>query len=200
MEKNSQLKRYKALVVGGSAGSLNVILQFLPLLRADLYIAIIIVLHRKQINDSLLTDILSSKTGLLVKEAEEKEKIKPGYIYVAPPNYHLLIERDETFSLDDSEKINFSRPSIDITFESASLVYESALAALLLSGANTDGTDGSKSVIERNGLLAIQTPDSAEISFMPANAMANTQLYKLLEPSEIADFINNLQEIDIPSK
>ncbi len=134
------------LAIGGSAGSLEFIIRTLPLFWTSLGIAVIIVLHRKSNGDSTLTNLLATRTSLVVKEVEEKESILPGVIYIAPPDYHVLIEKDYTFSLDYSEKVNYSRPSIDITFESAADVYGQRLACLLLSGSNADGVAGMKAV------------------------------------------------------
>ena len=192
MEKSNSVKNIKALVIGGSAGSLGVILQLLPQLRTDLPVAIIIVLHRNQTSESLLTAVLASKTSIPVSEAEEKEPILTGHIYVAPSNYHLLIEQDHTFSLDDSEKINFSRPSIDITFESAAMAYGPGLSCLLLSGSNADGTNGLRKVVEHKGYALVQTPSSAEFTFMPANAVSAVKMLLQLHPADMAQFINNL--------
>lgn len=178
------------VVIGGSAGSLQAILQLLPSLDVPLGAAIIIILHRQSHYDSVLTELLSVKTGLEVKEAEEKEPILPGVIYIAPADYHLLIESDHTFSLDYSEKVNFSRPSIDVTFSAAATVYGKHLAALLLSGANADGTEGLQTVKAMGGLTAIHNPLNAEVEFMPRQAMNNVEVDYILEITEMAGFIN----------
>ncbi len=182
----------KLVVIGGSAGSLEVIMHILPSLDAKLNIPVIIVIHRKNAYESLLARLLSSKTSLIVKEAEEKENILPGHIYLAPADYHLLIEKNFTFSLDYSEKINFSRPSIDVTFECAAEAYESNLVCILLSGANADGVEGLKTVKKYNGIAAIQDPTSAEVSFMPQQALQQVPIDHIFKEAEIADFINNL--------
>ena len=184
--------KQKIVVIGGSAGSIEVILQVLPSLSANLSVPIIIVMHRKNANESLLATLLSSKTTLKVKEAEEKENILPGNIYLAPADYHLLIEKNFTFSIDDSEKINFSRPSIDVTFECAGEVYGSNLVCILLSGANADGVKGLKKVKKNNGIAAIQDPTTAQVSFMPQEAFQNVDVDHVFKLEEIANFINNL--------
>ena len=183
----------KALIIGGSAGSLDVILKILPDLEATLSFPIIIVLHRKSGKDSLLTDLLSARTKLKVKEIEEKEKIQPSTIYIAPPNYHVLLENNKTFSLDASEKINFSRPSIDVTFESASEVYGENLVCLLLSGANADGTLGMQKVAGNGGKILVQDPTSATSPFMPKNALDYLKKVIILDPEEMATYINRLE-------
>lgn len=182
----------EALVIGGSAGSLEVLMKVLPGIDPLLSFPVIIVLHRKAGKDSILTDILAAKTQLRVKELEEKEKILPATLYIAPPNYHLLIENDRTFSLDASEKVNFSRPSIDVTFESAAEVYKENLVGLLLSGANSDGTAGLKKVKENGGTALIQKPSSAVVSYMPEYALEHAAIDAVLEPAEMAQYINKL--------
>ena len=186
------MRKCEALIIGGSAGSLDVILKLLPDLSTDLEFPIIIVLHRKSGRNSMLTDLLSARTKLKVKEIEEKEEIRSSTIYVAPPSYHLLVEKDRTFSLDASEKINFSRPSIDVTFESAAEVFKENLVCLLLSGANSDGTLGLEMVNRSGGKTAIQDPKSADSSFMPQNALNHVTINEILEPKNMANFINNL--------
>ena len=182
----------EALVIGGSAGSLDVLLKVLPDIDPVLPFPIIIVLHRKSGQESLLTDLLSTKTKLRVKEVEEKEKLVGTTLYIAPPDYHLLIENDKTFSLDASEKINFSRPSIDVSFESASQVFKENLVCLLLSGANSDGTKGLQKVNEKGGSVIIQDPSSAIVPFMPEYAIENVANDAILDPKEMANYINQL--------
>lgn len=186
------MKNCKALIIGGSAGSLDVLLKVLPGINPLLSFPIIIVIHRKSGNDSLLTDLLKTKTDLPVKEVEEKDKIIHPFIYIAPPNYHLLIENDLTFSLDASEKVNFSRPSIDVTFESAAEVFGENLVCLLLSGANSDGTIGLQKVLKNRGTAAIQNPESAIVPFMPDYAKGHLAVDQVLTPEEMVKYINQL--------
>ena len=186
------MKGCKALVIGGSAGSLEVLLKILPNLSTELSFPIIIVVHRKQGTDFLLADLLSSKTKLDVKEVEEKEEIRPKTIYIAPSDYHLLIEKHFTFSLDYSEKVNFSRPSIDVTFQSAAEVYTNKLACLLLSGSNADGVIGLKAVKVHEGLALAQDPTTASIGYMPEQAILRVKIDQILKTEEMADYINSL--------
>lgn len=186
------MKGCKALVIGGSAGSLDVLLKLLPDLRTDLSFPIIIVVHRKQGTDFLLSDLLSSKTKLKVKEVEEKEEVCERTIYIAPSDYHLLIEKDFTFSLDYSEKVNFSRPSIDVTFQSAAEVYTNKLACLLLSGSNADGVNGLKAVKSYDGLALAQDPTTASMGYMPEQAILKVKIDRILSIEDMADYINSL--------
>lgn len=182
----------KALVIGGSAGSLDVLIKALPDISTDLTFPIIIILHRKKGADSLLSDLLSTKTKLRVKEIEEKEMILPKTIYIVPSDYHLLIEQDFTFSLDYSEKVNYSRPSIDVTFQSAAEVYKDKLVCLLLSGSNADGVNGLITVKEFGGEIAVQDPKSAQVDYMPAQAILRANVDHVLQIEMIASYINEL--------
>ncbi|MEJ7679862.1 MAG: chemotaxis protein CheB [Segetibacter sp.] len=192
MEKNSVTNKCSLLIIGGSAGSLDIILKLLPDLRSDLPFPVIIVLHRKNSSDSVLADLFASKTSLIVKEAEEKDIISVGCIYIAPADYHLLIEKDHTLSLDFSEKVNFSRPSIDVTFETAAEVYQSQLACMLLSGANGDGTEGLKVVKAFGGMVMVQNPVTARVAYMPEKAIAAVEVDRIIDVDEMADGINSL--------
>jgi two-component system chemotaxis response regulator CheB len=169
MEKREH--RYDMLMIGGSAGSLSMVLKLLPLIRQRDKLAIVMVFHRKNSEEGTLIDVLLRKTGFRVKEAEEKDVIEPGTVYVAPADYHLLIERDHTITLDDSEKVNHSRPSIDVSFESAADVYGPSLACLLLSGANADGAAGLVKAKGKGSLILVQDPKTAEVPFMPESAI-----------------------------
>ena len=180
------------LVIGGSAGSLEVILKAFPKLPQILPFAIIIVLHRKQNTDTTLVDLLAGKTKHPVVEANEKEPIKKGTIYIAPADYHLLIENDRTLSLDYSEKVNFSRPCIDLTFQTAAETYKGALAVLLLSGASADGVEGMELVKTLDGIIAVQDPKTAEVPFMPQKALDKMEVDFIVETNRMNDFICSL--------
>lgn len=192
MEENQRMKTCRALIIGGSAGSLEVLLRVFPAVRADLPFPVVIVVHRKQGTDFLLADLISKKANLRVKEIEEKEQILPTTIYIAPSDYHLLIEKDLTFSLDHSEKINYSRPSIDVTFQSAAEVYTEDLVCLLLSGSNSDGVNGLITVGSYGGETAVQDPESAQVDYMPAQAIARTRIDQILKIEDMATYINSL--------
>src|SRR6187402_298911 len=127
MAKNGINTTKKCVVIGGSAGSLKVLMEFLPQLKPDLAFPLVIILHRKNDRRSSLENLLNNVCPLTVKEAEDKESLKDGIVYVAPSDYHLLLERDYSLSLDASEKVIWSRPSIDVTFLSAVEVYKNNL-------------------------------------------------------------------------
>jgi two-component system chemotaxis response regulator CheB len=181
-----------ALIIGGSAGSLDVLLKVLPQLDPALSFPIVIVIHRKHGTDSLLPELLSGRTRLIVKEVDEKEAIVAGKIYIAPSDYHTLIEQDHTFSLDYSEKINYSRPAIDATFQTAAEVYGERLVCLLLSGSNADGVSGLKSVNMWGGTAIIQDPATAQVAYMPEQAAIHAKIDYTLRIEDMAEFINLL--------
>lgn len=188
--------QYDMLVIGGSAGSLSVVLELLPYLKKDWEVAIMIIFHRKD-DDGTLVDILSHRTQFVVKEVEDKEEIKPYVIYLAPTDYHVLVEKDKSFSLDYSEKINYCRPSIDATFESAADVYGKALVALLLSGANADGVDGLKAVGKNGGLVIVQDPATAEVPYMPQQAIKKVDVDIVMRREDIENTIEKLYSASI---
>ncbi len=190
MEKNAV--SHSLLIIAGSAGSLNIILQVLPQIEPNEKLAIIILIHRKEDNDSMLAEILNNKSRIPVFEVEDKDPIEGGKAYIAPANYHLLIERDGNFSLDNSEKVQYSRPSIDVSFQSAAEVYQSNLACILLSGANADGTLGVKHVLANKGRVAVQSPDTAEVPFMPSQAISENKKVTVIPPQDMAVWVNHL--------
>ena len=187
MEKDSLDKLY---VVGGSSGSLDVLLTIFPLLQPLHNAAMIIILHRKNSWDSMLPQIFSIRSSLTIKEAEEKEKIKKGCIYIAPADYHLLVEKDSSFSLDVSEKINYSRPSIDVCMETVAEAYQKRAIGILLSGANADGVIGLQRIKNCGGFTIAQRPDTAIVDYMPKQAIERDVVDIILSPEEIAGFIN----------
>ena len=170
MEENTIIPDLKVVVIGGSAGSLEVLLQILPKLSSANSFALAIVVHRKSGEDTALEELISVKSMLPVAEVEDKSPLLPGFIYIAPANYHLLFEKNKLLSLDISEKINYSRPSIDVSFESAAAAYGPNVVGILLSGANADGTEGLKAIKSAGGTTIVQDPSTAEMPFMPNHA------------------------------
>ncbi len=192
MEENKIISGCKVVIIGGSAGSLNALMQILPDLSQLNGFAVVIVLHRKSTDDQTLEELIALKSNITVKIVEDKVPLVPGYIYVAPSNYHLLFERNDTLSLDISEKINYSRPSIDVSFESASEIYGETLVGILLSGSNTDGTYGLKAIKAAGGTIVVQNPTVAEMPFMPHNAILNTTPDFVLDNQEILELLRSI--------
>ena len=180
---------YEAIVIGVSSGGMKALKFILPALPADFSIPIIIVQHISARSDNEWIKFLNDQCNLTIKEADEKEKIEKGNVYIAPPNYHLMIESNKTFSFTIDERVNFARPSIDVLFESAAEVYKNKLIGVILTGSNSDGTNGIKRIKECGGLTIVQDPETAESAFMPASAIAAVQVDYVLP---LADTINLL--------
>lgn len=180
---------YEAIVIGASAGGLNALQEVLAPLPADFTLPILVVQHRLPVPDDFLAFSLNASCPLMVKEADDKESIKPGYVYMAPADYHLLVERDRTLSLSVDAKVCYSRPSIDVLFETAAEAYLSGLVGIILTGANNDGTAGLKKVKEKGGLTIAQNPATAEAAVMPRSAIRENIVDKILSLAEIASFL-----------
>ena len=178
---------FKAIVIGTSYGGPDALKIILPRLSAGFPVPVIIVLHIGDHNNDVFIEYMNSICSLEVKEAESNEKIKNGVIYFAPPNYHLLIESDFTFSLTTDQKLNFSRPSIDILFESAAWAYSNNLIGVVLTGANSDGANGLKMIKDFGGITIIQNPCSALSPAMPRAALKIARPDIRLKMEEIAD-------------
>ncbi len=182
----------KVVIIGGSAGSLEVLLKIVPRLSAVPSYAIVAVLHRKAGDDSTLEELLTRKGIIPVKSIEDKTQLRAGRLYVAPSDYHLLFENGGRLSLDVSEKINYSRPSIDVAFESAAEVYGENLVGILLSGSNSDGSAGLEAIRKMGGTVVVQDPDSAEMPFMPQSAIENNSVDYILNVDQLIEFITRL--------
>ena len=191
MEKNSIIAKCKLVIIGGSAGSIQAIIKIIPFIKKNIPYAIAIVLHRKNTEDTILEDLIAFKTILPVHHVEDKTELVAGSIYIAPSGYHMLFEKDHTISLDSSEKVNYSRPSIDVSFESAAHIFKDKLVGILLSGANTDGTIGLKKIKNNNGICIVQNPLTAEVPFMPEFAILNTTPNFIYTENEILEFLND---------
>ncbi|MBN9296081.1 MAG: chemotaxis protein CheB [Filimonas sp.] len=178
------------IVIGGSAGSLPAILNIVDKLPDNFVTPVVIVLHRLRNVVSDMSRILSaSQPNFKIHEPEDKERIKQKHIYIAPQNYHLLIEDDKTISLDYSEAVNYSRPSIDVTFESVAHVFADKTTAILLSGANADGAEGAAVIAKAGGTVIIQDPETSDYPAMPMAALEMVRGALVKTPDEIVDFI-----------
>ena len=182
----------EAVVVGGSAGALEALNALLPPLPRGFALPIALVVHLLPGRPSGLVPVLQDQSNLLVKEAEDKEPLAPGTLYLASPNYHLLVERERCFSLSVDDAVLFSRPSIDVLFESAADAYGPALLGILLSGANEDGARGLAHIHAKGGVTLVQTPDSAAARPMPEAALARTAVDRVLPPAELGRFLARL--------
>ena len=181
---------YKAVVIGTSYGGLEALKMTLPQL--NMAVPIIIVLHIGEHTNENFLNYLNTLCLMPVREAEGNEEIQNGVIYFAPPNYHLLIETDFTFSLTSDEKCNYSRPSIDRLFESAAWAYGSSLIGLVMTGANSDGAAGLKIVKDFGGITLVEDPESAVSAAMPLAALRMAQPDFSLKLADIAPKLTEL--------
>jgi two-component system chemotaxis response regulator CheB len=161
-----------AALIGGSAGALEVVRGVVAALPARPAVPIVVVLHLPERSCDRMVELLHHVTAAPVKQAEDKEPLRAGQIYVAPPAYHLLIESSRTFALSLDPPVHYSRPAIDVLFESARDAYRDALLAVLLSGASQDGAMGLQEIHAAGGLTIVQEPASAEVPTMPRAALA----------------------------
>jgi len=179
----------EAVVIGVSAGGLKALSAILPTLPADYPLPIMVVIHLPPSGKSIVADLFAEKCALHVTEAEDKDDIASGTVYFAPPDYHMLVEQDRTLSLSNEEPVQFSRPSIDVLFESAADAYGPALVGIVLTGANDDGARGLKVIAEAGGIALVQSPQHAFASAMPEAALEATPQARALELDEISAYL-----------
>lgn len=185
-------KSYQAVVIGSSAGGLNALKTLIGNLDKRFPLPLIIVQHMSPDSENYLPHFLDSLKKIRVKEADEKEIPQPGTAYVAPPNYHLLIERDRSFTLTVNERVNYARPSIDVLFDTAAEAYREELIGIVLTGANNDGSQGLKKIKELGGMTMVQDPEEAESDAMPRAALEAVKADHVLKLKAIANFLNTL--------
>jgi two-component system chemotaxis response regulator CheB len=160
-----------AVAIGASAGGVEVLSVLLSALPASCRASFFIVVHIPRERPSLLADVFGAKCALPVREAEDKEPVQPGTVYFAPPDYHLLLDRGPVLALSSDEPVHFSRPSIDVLFDSAADIYGERLLGLILTGANQDGAEGLAAVGRAGGRTVVQEPSGAAVPFLPEAAL-----------------------------
>ena len=170
MRKSSR-RLFKAVAIGVSTGGVSALKFVLGALPADFPVPVLITTHITPDSDDGLALLLNTLSAIRVKEADEQETTSPGTVYLAPANYHLLVERNGNLALSVDPPVNFSRPSVDVLFESAADVYGSALIGIIMTGAGSDGSRGLLKIKNRGGLTIIQEPADAEMDSMPKSAM-----------------------------
>jgi len=180
---------HECIVMGVSAGGFKALSVLLPKLPKHSRIAVLIVQHTKADAGDFLARHLDNICGIRVKQAEDKEAIDAGTVYIAPPGYHLLVERDKTLSLSVDELVHFARPSIDVLFESAAPVYRDRLIGIILTGAGTDGCSGMKAVKKHGGLTIVQDPKTAEVAFLPRSVLQKVTVDYILPLDAIGGFL-----------
>jgi two-component system chemotaxis response regulator CheB len=176
----------KAIVMGASAGALEALSVILPALPANFGLPVLIVVHVPPDKGSVLVDLFRHKCRIAVHEAEDKQPIRGGNIYFAPADYHLLVEKDGSVALSSDEPVLFSRPSIDVLFESAADAYGPELIGIVLTGANEDGANGIKAIADAGGSAIVQCPQAAFASAMPRAALAACPAAEVLSLEQIA--------------
>jgi two-component system chemotaxis response regulator CheB len=184
--------RYELLIIGGSAGSFPVVSKLLEKMPPKFRLPVVLCLHRLKDKREGFKEALEIKSMVPVEEPDDKSTIVPGRAFVAPANYHLLIESPSQFALATTELVQYSRPSIDVLFESAADVFNDRLVAMLLSGANRDGALGMKRVKDRGGLTIIQDPAVCSMPTMPEAALQATRIDHILNLEYLIDFIQSL--------
>jgi two-component system chemotaxis response regulator CheB len=183
---------YELIVIGASWGGLHAVGKILSALPEETDAAIVIAQHRRTDSSAGgLASILSLRANLPVSDADDKQPILPRHVYLAPPDYHLLIQRG-WFSLSTEEHVHFARPSIDVLFESAADAYGERVIGLILTGANQDGAAGLARIKERGGVAIVQDPRTAERGEMPDAALAATAADAVLPLEEIGPFLYGL--------
>ncbi|HIJ77904.1 MAG: chemotaxis protein CheB [Desulfobulbaceae bacterium] len=181
--------KYQAIAIGASAGGLAALAEIFAALPENFPLPILVAQHLHFNQDDGYLKYFANRTLLPVKDADDKERIKRGHIYFAPPNYHLLVEKDQTLSLSVDPRVKYSRPSIDVLFESAADIFSSLLIGIVLTGANDDGAMGLKAIKERGGLAIVQAPATAEVDCMPRSAIATGAVDHILPLTEIGPFL-----------
>ncbi len=187
-----EVKQYDAVVIGVSAGGLAALGEILPQLDKRIPVPIFIVQHVSPDSDNFMPTHFDSHCHVSVKEGEDKEPPEKGTVYFAPPNYHLLVELEKTLALSVEERVNYSRPSVDVLFDTAAEAYGDKLIGIILTGANSDGALGLRKIKQFGGLTIVQSPETAEADSMPRAAIEATDVDHLLPLSEIGVFLNSL--------
>jgi two-component system, chemotaxis family, protein-glutamate methylesterase/glutaminase len=181
-----------AIVIGASAGGVEALSVLLPALPASLRASVFVVVHLTRERPSLLAEIFTPKCVLPVREGEDKLVVEPGTVYFAPPDYHLLLDKGPQLALSVDDPVHYSRPSIDVLFESAADVYAERLMGIILTGANEDGSAGLAAVRRLGGVTIVQAPDSARVPLMVLSALRHSAPDFVLPLDEIAALLRTL--------
>ncbi len=182
----------KAVVIGASAGAVHALQTILPALAADYSLPVLVVVHVPPDRANMLVPLLQASCEIAVKEAEDKEVLAPGAVYLAPSDYHLLVETDESLALSIDEPVNHSRPSIDVLFQSAADTYGPGLVGVVLTGANHDGAAGLRAIVDAGGLAVVEDPASAYAATMPLAALDACPSARIMTLDAIAAYLSTL--------
>jgi two-component system, chemotaxis family, protein-glutamate methylesterase/glutaminase len=184
--------RIEAIVIGASAGGIDALTQLLPALPAGARLAVFVVVHLPPTQPSLLSEIFQHKCALRVQEAQDKETVEPGTVYFAPPDYHLLLDPGPQLALSADPPVHFSRPAIDVLFESAADVYGQCLLGMVLSGASEDGANGLLAVHQAGGATLVQRPSDAATPAMPLHAIQRCPQARVLGLDDIGMLLRDM--------
>lgn len=185
-------KKYEAIVIGTSAGGFHAVTSILGQLPPDFPVPVIVVQHRAKESHTLLEEVLQRNCRIAIRQADEKERIDSTNVYIAPPDYHLLIETDRTFSLSSDPPVQFSRPSIDVLFETAALAYKDKLIGIILTGSNSDGAAGISAIRRIGGLTIAQDPAEAQYAIMTQASIDTNDVQYVWRLHAIGDFLLSL--------
>jgi two-component system chemotaxis response regulator CheB len=185
-------RKYRAIVIGASSGGPAAVSKILSGLPETFSFSIMVVIHRGHEAGDYMERSLNEKCRCRVKQADDKEAIEAGTVYIAPPDYHLQVEDDGTLSLSADSPVNYSRPSVDVLFESAADSFEAELVGIVLTGANNDGSRGLKCIGDMGGMTVVQDPTSAEWPYMPRSAVEAARPALVLPLEEISCFVQDL--------
>lgn len=185
---------YAAIVIGASAGGFHALMQLLEGLPRNYSIPILLVQHRWKDSGDLLEQLLQRRCQITIKQADEKDPILPGIVYVAPPDYHLLVETDRSLSLSADTRVCYSRPSIDVLFESAAFAYRDKLIGIILTGANNDGANGISKIMASGGLTIAQNPEEAQFPFMTEASIETGAVRYIWSIATIRNFLLKLSK------
>jgi len=186
--------QYEAIVIGASAGGLLALSAILETLPPGFPLPVIVIQHRAKDERTLLGEVLQAKCRMCVKEADEKEPVAGGTVYLGPAGYHLLIEKNRSFSLSCEPPVHFSIPSIDVLFETAAGVYGCGLIGILLTGANEDGAAGIQAIRKQGGVTIAQNPAGAQFPVMPQAAIATGSVQHIFDLVDINRFLSAIRE------
>lgn len=184
---------YKAVIIGGSAGSFQVITRILNSIPKDFPLPVLLCLHRLKHIRSGFVEALSLKSNIPIEEPFDKETLKPGKAYLAPANYHMYVELVNRIALSTEETVNHSRPSIDLSFITAANAYRDKLIAIILSGANKDGALGLKKVYDNGGVAIVQDPNECEVKTMTQSALQLTKVNFVYSTEQIISYLKKLK-------
>ncbi len=185
-------RKYKVIVMGASAGGIQTLTSILTRLNPEFNLPILIVQHISPDQTDVFTKTLIPKCPLQIHEADDKMVMKAGCVYFAPPNYHLLVDEDNILSLSVDEKVHYSRPSIDVLFQSAADVFGKGCVGILLTGANEDGSEGLCKIHDAGGFTTVQDPKTAPSPFMPESALKQCEGHEVLSVDGIVKLLNGL--------